>query len=80
MFFLLTGLFHFCSSINSDVSLIRELTDFALSSEYLRGHVLPAEQHAASDLPSLLNAHANIKTLTEPPGETHVPYISTANM
>lgn len=39
------------------------LSDCLLSLEYLRGDVLPAEQHAASDLQSLLHAYANIKTL-----------------
>lgn len=39
------------------------LSDCLLPSEYLRGNVLPAEQHAASDLQSLLDAYANVKTL-----------------
>lgn len=46
------------------------LSDFLLSSEYLRGDVLPAEQHAASDLQSLLDAHANVKTLNKPHTDT----------
>lgn len=33
------------------------------SSEYLRGDVLPAEQHAASDLQSLLDTYADVKAL-----------------
>ncbi|KAK3564667.1 hypothetical protein QTP86_024534 [Hemibagrus guttatus] len=45
----------------------RNLSDRSVPrpSEYLRGNVLPAEQHAASDLPSFLHSHAHVQTLTE---------------
>lgn len=34
--------------------------------EYLRGNVLPAEQHATSDLSCILHPNAHLKALTEP--------------
>lgn len=33
--------------------------------DYLRGDVLPVEQHAASDLPSLLHLNAHLKALMD---------------
>lgn len=37
-----------------------------VSAEYLRGNVLPAEQHAAPDLPRVLHPNSHLKALTQP--------------
>lgn len=50
-----------CCSLILAVSLC---VSFVLT-EYLRGDVLPAEQHAASDLPRFLHPNSHLKALMD---------------
>lgn len=56
----------FCSCINRSLVLSLTLTPLSLAlAEHLRGNVLPAEQHVASDLPRVLHPDPHVEALTE---------------
>lgn len=53
-----------CSCVNGGPLSCSSWLSFVLA-EYLRGNVLPVEQHVASDLPRILHPDSHLKALTE---------------
>lgn len=60
--------FSCCSCVHRSLVILLIMTVFAcllcVLAEYLRGNVLPAEQHVASDLPRIFHPNSHLKALT----------------
>lgn len=56
---------HWCCTNLSPSSLTNSGCVSFVLTEYLRGDVLPVEQHAASDLPRLLHPNSHLKALMD---------------